>query len=774
MKLFMNKSEKQRNIFKSMSLSYIIAFFVPLLIACVGFIFLINLLNSQVSETNRSALFRLRNISDANIQNIQSIGKLIIRTDEIQTLKNITKPLPKTNLKTCLKLMDELNTQMLTNNLIENIQVSFSSSQYIISSDGFFHGPDQSNQSYSNINMNFEGWQEMLSFTGFSGISMNTMSDGLDHIFVTYKDSSQIDLPNAVSVTIILSTEKVQALLDSLKFSDETSVMIMDQAEHLVKSGTSSFTPADLDLAGLDYETLTVRQKSNYQGAPTLVNYVPSGVTPWIYLLVTPHNIYSKQILISIIILIGYIVLCGAVGALLIPKSIKQNYTPINRLVNTLISQLEPNDTANQNPANRNEFAIIEDGLANLLNKILHNEEKLSEHEKVLTARALRQIVTGRVRKESEIRSIFEFHKILLPNPNYSIMLFSIEDYGELGTSEDASSLDIIQFIIASAISEIVQTKFPCQTFEVDFFSVCLVNLAPENTTGDLLEIATKTNTFIKNKFNISLSTAIGRIVDLAAKINCSYQDAVLAIDYVKTMGLKNQTVLYETVINSNPVNNSWSDFGDHDHQFMNLMVTENFREAYNLLNNMIEHDFNANDNNLSNIKMKMTALITTVLMATNKITPYPEDIFSEENNPIHALYAVDSLPELKAAIAAIFDGLIKYADQQKQKEPSRQDEIIAYVKNHYRNPDLNVSSIAENFNISISYVSRLFKNLTGTGLLDYVHFLRIEDAKHLLKTTNLSIKDISTKVGYYNSLTMTRAFRRYEGVTPSDFRGMQ
>lgn len=770
----MNKYEKQRNIFKSMSLSFIIAFFVPLLIACVGFIFLINLLNNQVSETNRSALFRLRDISDANLQNVQSIGKLLIRNDEVQTLKNIAQPLTKTNLLSCLKLMDELNTQMLTNNLIETINITFNSSNSIISSDGFFHGPDNNSQSYSNINMSYEQWKETLSFSGFSSVSLHTMNDGLDHIFITYKDSSQIDLQHTVAVTLILNTEKVQALLDSLKFTDESSVMILDQAEHLVTSDANNFTPDDLDLTDLDYETLTVRQKSSYKGAPTLVNYVPSGVTPWIYLLVTPHNIYSKQILISVIILIGYIVLCGVVGSLLIPRSIKQNYSPISRLVNTLISQLEPNHAATQNPANRNEYAIIEDGLANLLNKILHNEEKLSEHEKVLTDKALRQIVTGRVRKDSEIRSIFEFHKIVLPNPNYSIMLFSIEDYGELGTRDDASSLDIIQFIIASAISEIVQTRFPCQTFEVDFFSVCLVNLAPDSTTEDLLEIATKANSFVKNKFNISLSTAIGRIVNSTTKINSSYQDALLAIDYVKTMGLKNQVILYDTIIDSNSVNNGWSDFGEHDHQFMNLMLAENFREAYNLLNNMIQHDFNSNEKNLSNIKMKMTALITTVVMATNKITPYPEDIFSDENNPIHALYDVDSLPELKAAIAAIFDGLIKYADQQKLKEPSRQDEIIAYVKDHYRNPDLNVSSIAENFNISISYVSRLFKNLTGTGLLDYVHYLRIEDAKLLLKTTNMSIKDISTKVGYYNSLTMTRAFRRYEGVTPSDFRGIQ
>lgn len=71
---------------------------------------------------------------------------------------------------------------------------------------------------------------------------------------------------------------------------------------------------------------------------------------------------------------------------------------------------------------------------------------------------------------------------------------------------------------------------------------------------------------------------------------------------------------------------------------------------------------------------------------------------------------------------------------------------------------------------LSTSYVSRSFKRLTGYGFLDYVHLKRISKAKEYLAQDYL-VKDIAEQLGYTNSLALIRAFRRYEGMAPSEYR---
>ena len=54
---------------------------------------------------------------------------------------------------------------------------------------------------------------------------------------------------------------------------------------------------------------------------------------------------------------------------------------------------------------------------------------------------------------------------------------------------------------------------------------------------------------------------------------------------------------------------------------------------------------------------------------------------------------------------------------------------------------------------------------------MDYIHKLRIAEAKRLLAETELTVYEIGDRVGYNTSWTMTRAFKRYEQMTPGTYR---
>ncbi len=96
--------------------------------------------------------------------------------------------------------------------------------------------------------------------------------------------------------------------------------------------------------------------------------------------------------------------------------------------------------------------------------------------------------------------------------------------------------------------------------------------------------------------------------------------------------------------------------------------------------------------------------------------------------------------------------------------------EAIQYLKEHYRD-DLNIKKLAEFLKISESYLSRLFKMETGYTFIEYLTHYRIKKAIELLKDKMVKVYEIADLVGYADSRYFSALFRKYVGVTPSEFK---
>ena len=78
---------------------------------------------------------------------------------------------------------------------------------------------------------------------------------------------------------------------------------------------------------------------------------------------------------------------------------------------------------------------------------------------------------------------------------------------------------------------------------------------------------------------------------------------------------------------------------------------------------------------------------------------------------------------------------------------------------------------LSDEFHLSAQYISQLFKSEIGVNVLAYLTNIRMEQAKKLLLATPLSIADISAQSGYADYRVFTKAFKKTEGVTPSQYR---
>jgi len=117
------------------------------------------------------------------------------------------------------------------------------------------------------------------------------------------------------------------------------------------------------------------------------------------------------------------------------------------------------------------------------------------------------------------------------------------------------------------------------------------------------------------------------------------------------------------------------------------------------------------------------------------------------------------------------YEAKLRSIEETPDNEDARFAKICAFIQEHYTDPNLSATMVSEEFGISTSALTRLFKKRCDMGYLDYVQLLRIEAARKLLLTTELSVSAVSEAVGYANPMTMTRAFKRYLDVTPAALR---
>lgn len=95
---------------------------------------------------------------------------------------------------------------------------------------------------------------------------------------------------------------------------------------------------------------------------------------------------------------------------------------------------------------------------------------------------------------------------------------------------------------------------------------------------------------------------------------------------------------------------------------------------------------------------------------------------------------------------------------------------ICDYIQNHLAD-DLSVTHLAEVFNYNQSYISRLFKQVRGETLSQYIKNARLNCAKTLLKSTDLTIQKIAAQVGFDTVQYFSMVFRKEVGTTPTVFR---
>ena len=203
----------------------------------------------------------------------------------------------------------------------------------------------------------------------------------------------------------------------------------------------------------------------------------------------------------------------------------------------------------------------------------------------------------------------------------------------------------------------------------------------------------------------------------------------------------------------------------------LNCLETGNFKEAYQMLDTYLDKAFPHNKRYLRQNNYRMYGLASILTMTISHRMENEDKEFLEKLGYEERLMDVSNMEELRESCKDIFSAIIDYMEsKEKDGIPAWMDDVQVYIHEHYTEQGFSVSGIADEYGFTVSHLSRTFKSVVGTGLLEYIQKLRVEKAKELLEG-GASVNDAAVGSGYLDAKALTRAFKKYEGITPGSYR---
>ena len=132
---------------------------------------------------------------------------------------------------------------------------------------------------------------------------------------------------------------------------------------------------------------------------------------------------------------------------------------------------------------------------------------------------------------------------------------------------------------------------------------------------------------------------------------------------------------------------------------------------------------------------------------------------------------------EIKIYLLEILLKILNYYDNagikkseeyyKKIEDLSRLKKVIIYIQNNYTS-NITLEEAAKITNMSMYYFCSFFKRIMGKTFIDYLLSVRIDKAKEILKSENISVTNLAYRVGFSNLSYFHRKFKEFTGFTPN------
>lgn len=140
----------------------------------------------------------------------------------------------------------------------------------------------------------------------------------------------------------------------------------------------------------------------------------------------------------------------------------------------------------------------------------------------------------------------------------------------------------------------------------------------------------------------------------------------------------------------------------------------------------------------------------------------------------IQLLTQFESMEELSEFLSEWSQKVQDYLMERNSNERSIMvNQVKYFINRNYSRIDLSIQSLADHFEISQGYLCRLYKAVEHSTILTYISEVRLDAARRLLTETTSTVKEIATMVGFIDSASFIRKFKKSVGVPPGEYRSI-
>lgn len=437
-------------------------------------------------------------------------------------------------------------------------------------------------------------------------------------------------------------------------------------------------------------------------------------------------EVYDANILIGIV----FIIMC-CVGILLSIYTASKNYQPLARIFNLLFKEgtLEvkyPTDI---------EMLSIEQSLVSIIEKEEDLQQELGIHKELLSFAALSRLLEGTLNINTEnCIKLFSALDMPLPYPYFSVGVLANLDYDNI---QKFMSVLADEMIYAYPISQGDRHVIFFNHIQADglrelvghgkVFGICMGLSNPRNTIS-------------------GVATA--------------YREALEAVDH-RPVHSQDCLVFFEDV---NDTDTTFYYPIEAEVRLVNMLRAHEIIEAEAEYKKLLDTNMSAG---LSQYALKQ--FLYDIELTCRKHLPINSNELQQrfpdlpDNTP--AEERMDRIIQLIKEYAKN-DAIDTYGDID-----SLCRDVIIYLDENFSDSQLSLTKVAEHFHVTPAYLSRYIRKRTGIGYLEYLNRKRIDAAKEYLRRGSISIKQLAVRVGFDNDVTLRRIFKKYEGITPTQYK---
>lgn len=711
---------------KKWMLSLFLVITLLLLIITLLMTWVMHVLSKEITKLNDNLTSLVQISMDTRLKEIEHISLHLERSNANLFLSKLKKA-NDIQPSIAYALDNQVRNYKLANRLVKHIYIYYPAIDFVVGDLGHFTTKNY----YLLLNhLNDSAYIEWKN--NVLEKNRNTYDFYGDSLVFTRRLSHNAFAEATAYLVIHIDKTEIESMLESTRSAGMKSIIAMLNAEHniyasagaeaadIIKSMPASiFEKEEMDKLG-DYFILKRFSTESDMIYMTIVDQAE--------LLSLAYNIRNMVYLVLLGCLIG-----GFCISLYVSKV---NYKPLS----SLLSKVKDSEDESID-----EYHLISQKIDTFINENTRNSIRLEE-------------------QQAAIENIFITHVLQSEHLNSQSIFAAMQklDIEFLGSQYAVMLIRSLPHSAMMAISLIQLKDMPYFFISAEFQGdrVLLINVENEVSQEDLVAFASRI--YSENKESI---LALGGLYDSLSDIVTSYHQALKAAE--GAVHNKSGVYVYDArVDNTKSIETSRE---EAKKQFFRYMDIQNYVEAQALLGCLLGRNLSKEENTFLS-RCRRYTIIDRVLN---------EMVMAALANPKikvdqHVSQLSISLDpeELLLAINKMLDVLMEHH----AKTANGKNEGVAQRARHiiekdYTDPMLGLYSISEQLGVSNTYLSKVFKDTYGQGLVQYINQQRIEQAKSLILSTALSVKEVASLAGFSSDVSFIRVFKQYTNTTPGKYK---